>query len=94
MERAKHLMQKLADAADLSAETIPSVPVIEVAGENRVIIEGHGGVTAYSNQEICIRVSYGQVTVGGTRLTIAKMTKQQLVICGRIDRICLHRRAV
>ena len=92
MERVKHLMQKLAEAADLTAEPVPGVPVIEVAGESRVIIEGHRGVTAYSNSQICIRVSYGLVTVCGSSLTIAKMSKQQLAICGRIDQICLRRR--
>lgn len=92
MERNRHLMQRLADAADLSAEPIPGVPVIEVAGERRVLIERHCGVTEYSGERICVRVSFGQVAVCGCGLELARMTREQLVISGRIDCVQLLRR--
>ena len=41
----RNWMQMLADGADLPAEPLPGVPVVEVAGENRVLIERHAGVT-------------------------------------------------
>lgn len=91
MERSNWI-QKLADGIDLSAEPLPGVPVVELAGERRVLIELHGGVTAYSPERVCVKVSYGTVQVSGCGLRLTKMTREQLVITGRIDCVQLHRR--
>ena len=85
-------LQKLADSADLSAEPLPGMPIVELAGENRVLIERHGGVTEYSCERICVKVRYGQVCIYGCGLELTCMTKAQLVISGRIDSVQLHRR--
>lgn len=88
----RNWMQKLADAADLSAESLPGVPVVEIAGEYRVLIERHCGVTEYSRERICIKVSYGVVSISGCALELTRMSREQLVISGRIDCIQLQRR--
>lgn len=88
----RNWMQKLADGADLSAEPLPGLPIIEVAGECRVLIERHGGVTEYSRERICVKVRYGAVCVCGCGLELTRMTREQLVISGRIDCIQLQRR--
>ena len=85
-------MQKIADGVDLSGEPMPGVPVVEVAGECRVLIERHGGVTEYSRERICVKVSYGHVCVCGCGLELTRMTREQLVISGRIDAVQLLRR--
>lgn len=89
---SRNWMQKLADEADLSAEPLPGVPVVEIAGECRVLIERHGGVTEYSRERICVKVRYGIVCVCGCSLELTRMTRQQLVISGRIDCVQLQRR--
>ena len=91
MER-RNWMQRLADGVDLSAEPLPGVPIVELAGERRVLIERHGGMTEYSRERICVKVSYGIISVCGCDLELTKMTKEQLVITGRIDCVQLHRR--
>ena len=88
----RNWMQKLADGADLSAEMLPGVPVVEIAGGNRVLIERHGGVTEYSRERICIKMASGNVCVCGCSLELTQMTREQLVISGRIDCVQLHRR--
>lgn len=92
MERTKHWVQRIADSADLAAESLPGVPVVELAGERRVLIERHCGVTEYSREEICVKVSYGHICVCGCGLELTQMTREQLVISGRIDCIRLVRR--
>lgn len=71
---------------------IPGIPLVEIAGEHRVLIERHNGVTEYDDSRICVRVKYGQVCVCGGALTIAQMTCAKIVICGRIDSVTLIRR--
>ena len=91
MER-RNWMQKLVDDADLSAEPLPGVPVVEVAGECRVLIERHGGIIEYSRERISVKVRYGTVCVCGCGLELTRMTREQLVISGRIDCVQLQRR--
>ncbi len=92
MVEKKHWAMRLADSVDLSAEPLPGVPVVELAGACRALIEGHQGVTEYSGEEICVKVRYGMVAVCGCNLELTRMTKEQLVISGRIDCVKLVRR--
>lgn len=85
-------MQRLTDQMDLSGEPLPGVPVVELAGDRRVLIERHGGVTQYSREKICVKVSYGLVQVCGCGMELTRMTREQLVISGRIDSVHLLRR--
>ena len=62
------------------------------AGDRRVLIENHGGVTQYSAERIGVRVSYGTVCIMGCGLELKQMTKERLVIAGRIDSVNLIRR--
>lgn len=90
MEERKHFLDRMAVAADLSAEPIPKQPLVELAGESRVIVENHYGVTAYGSTEICIKVRFGHIVIGGKNLELVRMTKDQLVVMGTINdvRLC------
>lgn len=92
MAQKGHWMQRLADGADLYGETLPGVPVVEIAGDRRVLIERHRGVVEYGAQRICVRVSYGIICVTGCGLELTRMTGQQLIISGQIDCVQLQRR--
>ena len=92
MEGRKHWVQRLSEGADLPDAAIPGLSVIELAGDRRGLIEQHGGVTEYGCERICVRVRFGEVCICGCALELSRMTKEQLVITGRIDSISLHRR--
>lgn len=86
------LLQKLTDVVDLPGELPPGVPVIEIAGDCRVLIEQHLGLSAYSCNRICIKVGYGTVAVSGSELKLSHMTRQRLVISGQIGCVEILRR--
>ena len=92
MAEQKTWMRRLADEMQLETEPMPGCTLVEAAGDQRVLIEHHGGVTAYSDCLIGVRVSYGNLEVEGTGLEIARLCREQLVICGRIDCIRLCRK--
>lgn len=92
MKGKKDLLQRLTDGLDLPGEPLPGQPLIELAGDRRVLIENHHGVTQYGKDEIRVKVKYGQICVKGCGLELARMTKEQLIICGRIDCVSLLRR--
>ena len=87
----KHFMERVAMAADLPDEPIPGVPLVEIAGDRRVLIEHHCGVTQYGRCRISVQVKYGSVVVIGTQLELTRMTLQQLIITGKIECVQLER---
>lgn len=91
MKKQWSAVQRLALHAELPAEPLPGQTLVELAGDQRVLIERHMGVTQYGCNEILVKVSFGYVQVCGCALELARMSKQQLVITGRINGVSLHR---
>lgn len=92
MGKGKHFLESMMTQSPLTAEAVPGQPIVEVAGDGRVLIECHRGVQAYSRERIQVRVRYGWVNICGCNLEIIHMTREQLVICGKIDAVQLQRR--
>ena len=90
--RKMNWIQRRADGAELTDELLPGVPIVEIAGGSRVLIERHRGVTEYSLERICVKVSYGTVCILGCGLELTCMTGSQLVISGKIACVQLQRR--
>ncbi len=91
MKKSKNLLERMTLAADLPSEPLPGVPLVEVAGDKRVLIEHHCGIIAYGCQQISVKVSYGHICICGTGLEMTRMSKEQLVINGKIESISLIR---
>ena len=87
----KEIARRLIFAADLPDAALPGLPLIEIYGQERVLIENHQGVIQYGRETICIKVKYGTVCISGSELELARMTKCQLVITGSIDAVSLFR---
>lgn len=92
MGNARSFLERLTDEADMHMESIPGQPIIEIAGDRRVLIENHLGVKAYGREKIMIKVRFGAVCVCGCGLELVRMTREQLVIRGKIDAVTLQRR--
>lgn len=84
MIQKRRWLQTLTEATDLGDELVPGMPVVEIIGAHRVTVEGHNGVTEFSNTEISVSTSGGFLRISGTELVIAKMTRQSIVILGSI----------
>lgn len=84
--------QVLWDHFDLPGEQLPGQVLVEITGKNRVLIEHHRGVRAYSRERIIIRVKFGQVEILGSDLELKCMTREQLVISGVIKGVELKGR--
>ena len=79
----------------MDADLVPGIPLVEIYGQQRVLVENHRGIVGYEDQEILIRVRYGCICVTGQHLKLAKMCRGKLVITGnisaevkRIERYC------
>ncbi|MBE6925340.1 MAG: sporulation protein [Ruminococcaceae bacterium] len=92
MKHKGNLLDKMAYAIDLPGEPLPGQPIVELVGQQRVLIENHRGVVQYGDTEICIRVSYGCVRVCGRDLRLMRMNKEQLIISGCVENVILCKR--
>ncbi len=86
------IIQRLVESADLTGESLPGQPLLELYGEDRVLVENHSGITEYGKEKIQVQVRYGAICVCGEGLRLCKMQGQQLVIMGKIQTISLIRR--
>lgn len=82
--------ERLSQAADLTGELPTGLPVVEIAGKQRVLIENHCGVCEYGTERIRVKVRTGQVCVLGSGLTLCHMTAGKLVILGEIFSVSLQ----
>lgn len=90
--QGKRLLERFTAVADLASRSMPGLPVLELTGENRVLIENHQGVTGYSDVMICVKVQYGCLEINGCQLSLAYMSDEKLIITGIIHEIkLLHR---
>lgn len=78
-------------ADDVMSQSLPGLPIAELAGNQRILIENHVGICQYAKERISIKVNYGILCVYGKELTLQYMTRHQLVICGMIEKVELYR---
>ena len=91
MKHRARFFEAFSQNAELPATAVPGHPLVEIVGEHRVLIENHRGVSAYSCNEVRIKVSYGYLCVCGRNLCLSQMTRHQLVLCGCIESVTLCR---
>lgn len=85
MAREINLMQRLSVSADLEDEPLPGLPLVEIAGDKRVLVENHCGVMEYSDTVVGVRVKFGKILVCGSKLRLSRMTRGQLIVSGCIE---------
>ena len=66
-------------------------PLVELLGQNRVLVENYRHVLDYTPKRIRISVSFGEICVDGCGLAMSYMCADQLVISGTIENIALFR---
>lgn len=92
MKKKERILEKMTMAVDLPDESIPGLPLVEISGNIRVLVEKHMGVTEYGPDRIRVRVKFGDICICGCGLELSRMTKGQLIIRGRIDTVSLNKR--
>ena len=91
MKRHEDVLNVLTNGINLPTEAIPRLPLVELFGDKRVLVENHKGVSVYSVNEIQVKVSYGCLCIYGSDLELTQMTKQQLVVTGVITGVAISR---
>ena len=67
-------------------------PLVEICGCRRVLIENHIAILVYEEDQICVKVRFGMIIVSGLELRLCRVSKDQVIICGKIHGITMKRR--
>jgi len=85
LKKSANWVEKIRQELDKEESSLTGKTLVEILDRERVLIEHHAGVSGYSRDCICVRTDRGQTRVRGQCLEIARMSKEQLVIRGRIS---------
>lgn len=91
MKQNRRFTERVSKIIDMSAQQLPGVPIVELTGTKRVLIENHKGVITYTDALIRICVAFGIIEITGNDLEICHMSRQQLVIKGTISCVQVER---
>ena len=84
MGREKKLTERFRRAGDTAHRNLAVKPLVEIYGTQRVLIEHHRGICRYGTEETWVNVQDGKILIQGEGLYLARIGREQLVICGRI----------
>ena len=89
-------MKKLTGAAELAESfALPGIgshtAKVTVTDARRVMVESHRGIMSYGKEHIALASSCGQIHIYGAGLTLAAMSADTLIICGKISSVEFER---
>ena len=91
MKFREKIWGKLPELLALPDQALPGVPIIEVYGDRRVLVEGRCAVIRYDSECVQLRNSYGCVSVVGCGLQMTELTYNRMIITGTICNISISR---
>ncbi len=77
------LKEKIADAVDISKDTILGIPLVSMIGDREITIENYIGILEYTDTVIRIKCKALSVRLEGKNLELKTMTRSFLYITGR-----------
>ena len=89
--KKNNLANRLACELDMLTEIQPLQSLVEIYGNQRVLIEHHQGIRVYTRERIVVCTRYNGICVEGCNLRIVQMTKERLVIQGQIFSVKLSK---
>ncbi|MCU9613920.1 sporulation protein YqfC [Caldibacillus lycopersici] len=72
---------------DLPEDVMMDFPRITMVGQIHIYIENHKGLLAFSDNEIRIMLSQGQLLVKGKGFVIRTILPEELLLEGKIDQV-------
>ena len=73
--------------AEIPQELVFGWPRSVLLGDERLIVEQHQGIYAYSDQEIILKTSCGHLVITGEKLSLSRYDRDGLVVFGKIEKL-------
>lgn len=89
MGKGRRLLERMAAGTDMDGQELTYRPIVEILDTQRVLIENHFGIMRYSREEILVKVHFGCIRICGSAMEVLCMSRDQLVIRGKICGVSL-----
>ena len=80
-------VSKLEEILEIPVELRTDKPKITVLGFERVLIENYKGILEYQDYFVRLSSYIGNININGFNLKLDEMTKDDLLVIGKIDSI-------
>lgn len=77
-------MELLAEALELPEDALLGAAKVTVTAGRRLMVENHCGVLSYGEGQIVLKLPRGKLSIIGDCLCLSAMTRDRLIISGRI----------
>ncbi|HEU5140004.1 MAG TPA: sporulation protein YqfC [Bacillales bacterium] len=72
---------------ELPADVIMDLPRITIIGQLHIYIENHNGVLSFSNDEVRLRLTQGQLVVKGREFVLKTILPEEILLEGKIEQV-------
>ncbi|KYD22439.1 MAG: sporulation protein YqfC [Caldibacillus debilis] len=83
----QRLRKWIAKQLDLPEDVMMNLPRLTMVGQIHLYIENHRGLLSFSDSEIRVRLSRGQLLVKGSSLVIKAILPEELLLEGMIEHV-------
>ena len=73
--------------ADIPQELVFGWPRSVLMGDEKLVVEQHQGIFAYSQEEIVLKTLCGHLVISGEKLLLSRYDADGLVVLGKIHRL-------
>ena len=84
---SQKVKQLLANTVDLPKDVMLDLPRITMIGQLHIYIENHRGLNAFSDTEVKLRLSQGQLSIKGEGFIIKAILPEEILIEGVISSV-------
>jgi len=74
-------------ALELPKDVMLDLPCISVVGDEELVISNHKGIAGYTREQTRVKTSIGEVVILGKKLVLKEISKENIVIVGKIEEI-------
>ncbi|MGN1387576.1 MAG: sporulation protein YqfC [Bacillus sp. (in: firmicutes)] len=84
---SQRVKQMLANTADLPKDVMLDLPRITMIGQLHIYIENHRGLVAFTDEEIRLALTQGQLSIKGQQFVIKAILPEEILVEGTIHSV-------
>lgn len=84
---SQKVRQMLANTADLPKDVMLDLPRITMIGQLHIYIENHRGLVTFTEEEIRLALTQGQLSIKGTQFVIKAILPEEILVEGSIHSV-------
>lgn len=78
------MKRRIAAAFELPKDVVLDLPLIYMIGDEELVVSNHKGIVGYIREMVRIKTAIGVVAVLGRDLVLREISKENIVIIGKI----------